>query len=282
MRSFDFYLDPPDSVRRIFRITLGAESGSELYKLGWRQIFEYAKQVSAMYRKEKKDVSPELIVDSWAADCMWLGCEGNTITSDDRHTGFCSTGRSLTQQWEDDYERQLSLVNNFRIFNDKLNEEPKAPLHVRKHYLSELKNAERELTIIKRLRPSTVSFDALETYGADASFDHDEHEFAEEYANNVEARLSFSQEYEVDPDDARFLGTPPKSDNWEDKIKSDFRDRKRGSSGTLGGVYENTLPEPAYSKNPYRRRQSQGRWYTLPPKGWENKTGSWDSQYIPN
>ena len=44
MHSFDLYLDPPASVRRVFRITLGAERGSELYKLGWRQIFQFSKE----------------------------------------------------------------------------------------------------------------------------------------------------------------------------------------------------------------------------------------------
>ena len=80
MRSFDFYLDPPDTVRRVFRITLGAERGSELYKLGWKQIFQYAKQVCDLYRTELRDISPETVVDSWACDCMWLPSDGNTIT----------------------------------------------------------------------------------------------------------------------------------------------------------------------------------------------------------
>lgn len=282
MRSFDFYLDPPESVRRVFRITLGAERGSELYKLGWRQIFQFAKQVCDLYRNELRDISPETVVDSWAADCMWLGCEGNTITADDRLTGFSSTTRDLSEQWELDYERQLRVVNDLLILDDCLNSQPKAPLHIRKDNLSKIQDAKRELTIIKRLRPSASALEALEAFGSDASFDYDEHEFAEQYANNMESRLEFRQEHELDPDDARFLGTPPKSDSWDDKIKSDFRDRKRGSGGVLGGVYDTTLSEPAYSKNPYRRRQSQGRWYTLPPKGWKNLSGSWDSQYIPD
>lgn len=281
MRSFDLYLNPPASVRRVFRITLGAERGSELYKLGWRQIFQFSKEVCNMYRKQGRDISPEMVVDSWAADCMWLGCEGNTITSDDRLCGLSSTTRELTEKWEADYARQQRVVADLQILDDCLNRQPKAPLHIRKDNLSKLRHAKRELTIIKRLQPSAATNDAIETFGSDASFDYAEHEWAEQYANNLESRLEFKQEHELDPDDARFLGTPPKSDSWDDKIKSDHRDRKRGSGGVLGGIYENTLAEPPYSSNPYRRRKVGGRWHTLPPKGWKNCSGSWDSQYIP-
>lgn len=281
MRSFDLYLDPPASVRRVFRITLGAERGSELYKLGWKQIFQFAKQVCDLYRKELRDISPEMVVDSWAADCMWLPCDGNTITSDDRLTGLSSTTRALTEQWQADHSRQLRVVSDMLVLDAQLNIEPKAPLAVRKAQLTELKHAKRMLTIIERLKPSAANADTFEQFGAKASFYTEDDEWAEQYANNLESRLEFRQEHELDSDDARFLGTPPKSDSWDDKMKSDHRDRKRGSGGVLGGIYENTLAEPPYSKNPYRRRKSQGKYYTLPPKGWLNKSGSWDSQYIP-
>ena len=284
MRSFDFYLDPPESVRRIFRITLGAERGSELYKLGWRQIFQFAKQVCDLYSKELRDISPETIVDSWAADCMWLGCDGNTITTDDRLTGFVSTTRDLSEQWEADLQRQMLVVRDFEYLDRKLNEHPVAPLSVRKDTLSKLRDAKRELTIIKRLRPSSASHDSLETFGSDASFDYEEHEWSEQYARQRDSRDEFRQEYELDPDDARYLGTRPKSDDLETRFKSDFRDRKRGSVGTLGGIYENTLAEPPYSKNPYRRRKVNGSWRTLPPKGWEcmHGFGNEDRRYIEN
>lgn len=286
MSSFDFYLNPPDSVRRVFRITLGAERGSELYKLGWRQIFQYAKQVCDLYRTELRDISPETVVDSWACDCMWLGCEGNTITSDDRLAGHVSTGRDLTEQWEADHDRQLTLVENLKALDRSLNEYPVAPLHIRKDALSQLRDAKRELTIIKRLKPSVTSWDWVETLGAsDVTYDHVDHEWAEQYANQRESRDEFRQEHAVDPDDARYLGTPPMSDDLEVRQKSDFRDRGRGSFGTLNGLYERTLAEPAFSKNPYRRRKaSNGRWYTLPPKGWECMHGFGDepTRYTPN
>jgi hypothetical protein len=281
MRSFDLYLNPPASVRRVFRITLGAERGSELYKLGWSQIFQLAKQVCSLYKKQGRDISPEMVVDSWAADCMWESTENNTITSDDRLCGLASTTRDLTQQWELDYARQQQVVSDMLVLDAELNIEPKAPLEVRKAQWSEVKHAQRMLTIIKRLRPSVTSLDALEAFGSSASFDYDSHEFAEEYANNIERRLEFKQEFELDPDDARYLGTLPRDSTFEAKMKSDFRDRGRGSAGVLGGVYENTLPEPAFSKNPYRKVKIGGRWKTLPPKGWKNAHGSWDSR-LPN
>lgn len=284
MRSFDFYLNPPDSVRRVFRITLGAERGSELYKLGWRQIFQYAKQVCDLYRRELRDISPETVVDSWACDCMWLGSDGNTITTDDRQSGFVSTTRDLTNQWEADHERQLRVVRDLKILDRKLNEHPIAPLSIRKDALSQLRDAKRELTIIKRLRPSSASHDSLETFGSDATFDYAEHEWAEQYARQRDSRDEFRQEHEVDPDDARFLGTRPLSDDLDVRHKSDFRDRKRGSVGTLGGLYENTMAEPPYSKNPYRRIKVNGRYHTLPPKGWECMTGfgNENRRYTPN
>ncbi len=277
MRSFDLYLDPPETVRRVFRITLGAERGSDLYKLGWSQIFQLAKQVCTLYNKQDRDISPEMVVDSWAADCMWLGCEGNTITSDDRLCGLASTTRDLTQQWEADHSRQQRVVSDMLVLDAQLNIEPKAPLSVRKAQLSELRHAKRMLTIIERLKPSASNIDTFEQFGAKASFFTEDDEWAEQYANNLESRLEFRQEHELDSEDARFLGTPPKGTSFDDKMKSDQRDRGRGSVGTLGGIYENTLPEPPYSKNPYRKRKVGGKWKTLPPKGWRNM-GYFDSR----
>ena len=264
MRSFDFYLDPPDTVRRVFRITLGAERGSELYKLGWKQIFQYAKQVCDLYRTELRDISPETVVDSWACDCMWLPSDGNTITSDDRLNGFVSTTRNLTEQWEADHERQLRVVSDLKILDRKLNEHPVAPLSIRKDALSQLRDAKRELTIIKRLRPSSASHDSLETYGSDATFDHAEHEWAEQYANQRDSRDEFSQEHEVDPDDLRYLGTPPRENyegyvTFDSKMKSDYRDRKRGAEGVLMGFYDKTRPEPITCNNPYQGLMQGGR-----------------------
>jgi len=77
-------------------------------------------------------------------------------------------------------------------------------------------------------------------------FEQESLESADQEAMQREYDESFYQSPECDPDDARFLGTPPKSDSWEDKMKSDYQDRRRGSGGVLSGLYTETLPEPAY------------------------------------
>jgi hypothetical protein len=75
----------------------------------------------------------------------------------------------------------------------------------------------------------------------------------EQHVRMLEYMETINQEPECDRDDARFIGSRPKSDSWDDKMKSNFVDRGRGSIGTLGGLYQDTSPEPAYYTKQQRR-----------------------------
>lgn len=253
---FDLYLNPPTSVGRVIAFALSQERGSPAFKLAWKQIFTYARQLSDLFNTQlNRDVDPEMIVDSWSASSMWVKSDGNSVQLDDTSSEFVSLSRSLTLQWERDYSRQKRKVDDLT---------DKYIVNASDSVLSDLRDAQRELTIIRRLKPTVADFTSHEDFGDDCQFTADDWEFAEEYARNLDNRDSFRQEAEVDPDDARFLGTPPRADyngyvSFDSKMKSDFRDRGRGSDGVLMGFYEKTLPEPATCINPYQGLKQGGR-----------------------
>ena len=83
--------------------------------------------------------------------------------------------------------------------------------------------------------------------------DQDLFDDTEEHVRMLEYLESIHQEPECDPNDARFIGTPPKSDDWDDKMQSNYIDKQRGSGGVLNGLYTNTLPEPYYYTKQQRR-----------------------------
>lgn len=253
---FDLYLNPPTSVGRVIAFALSQERGSPAFKQAWKQIFSYARQLSDLFNTQlNRDIDPEMIVDSWSASSMWVKSDGNSVQLDDTASEFVSLSRSLTLQWEQDYLRQKRKV-------DELTDQFLA--HASNITHSDLKDAQRELTIIHRLKPTVADFTSHEEFGDDCQFTADDWEFAEEYARNLDNRDSFRQEAEVDPDDARFLGTPPRANydgytTFESKMKSDYRDRGRGADGVLMGFYERTLPEPATCINPYQGLMQGGR-----------------------
>lgn len=253
---FDLYLNPPTSVGRVIAFALSQERGSPAFKQAWKQIFSYARQLSDLFNTQlNRDIDPEMIVDSWSASSMWVKSDGNSVQLDDTASEFVSLSRSLTLQWEQDYLRQKRKV-------DELTD--KFIAHASNITHSDLKDAQRELTIIHRLKPTVADFTSHEEFGDDCQFTADDWEYAEDYARNLDNRDSFRQEAEVDPDDARFLGTPPRANydgytTFESKMKSDYRDRGRGADGVLMGFYERTLPEPATCINPYQGLMQGGR-----------------------
>ena len=256
---FDLYLNPPTSVGRVIAFALSQERGSPAFKQAWKQIFSYARQLSDLFNTQlNRDVDPEMIVDSWSASSMWVKSDGNSVQLDDTSSEFVSLSRSLTLQWEKDYSRQQRKVAYLTDLYVS------CTVDTSDSVLSDLRDAQRELTIIHRLKPTVADFTSHEEFGDDCQFTADDWEFAEEYARNLDNRDSFRQEAEVDPDDARFLGTPPRANydgytSFEAKMKSDYRDRGRGSDGVLMGFYETTLPEPATCINPYQGLMQGGR-----------------------
>jgi hypothetical protein len=261
---FDLYLNPPTSVGRVIAFALSQERGSPAFKQAWKQIFSYARQLSDLFNTQlNREIDPEMIVDSWSASSMWLKSDGNSVQLDDTASEFVSLSRSLTLQWERDYSRQKRKV-------DELTDQYLAEWHCDHddphldYLVTCLKDAKRELTIIHRLKPTVADFTSHEEFGDDCQFTADDWEYAEDYARNLDNRDSFRQEAEVDPDDARFLGTPPRANyegytTFEAKMKSDYRDRGRGADGVLMGFYERTLPEPATCINPYQGLMQGGR-----------------------
>jgi hypothetical protein len=104
-------------------------------------------------------------------------------------------------------------------------------------------------------------------------------ESADQSAITQEYAESFYQDPECDPDDARFLGTPPRSDEWDDKMRSNQIDRKRGSGGVLNGIYTNTLPEPSYYNKESRNRLQQS--YLASDNKIDIELGSWMKRMNP-
>lgn len=220
------------------------------YKLAWRELFKEAKLTAKMLRRESirdgqvprdvDDISIKIIVDQWLAESTDHYQE-HSHPRDDQQCNDMSCMQSLAKQ-QDAYLKDIRRA----YANACKRKDESAKKRIRKLYNEE-----------KATQLSSIDYEQLdEPKTKKPTFTPIEQEMfddAEQHARMLEYLEDFNQEPECDPDDARYIGKPPKSDSWEDKMKSDYIDRGRGSEGVLNGLYTNTRPEPAYYTKQQRR-----------------------------
>tara|TARA_R100000278_G_scaffold17602_4_gene17673 strand:+ start:7703 stop:8647 length:945 start_codon:yes stop_codon:yes gene_type:complete len=241
------------------------------YKLAWRELFKEAKLTAKMIQRETKrdgqiprdvdDIMIKIIVDQWLAESTDHYLE-HSHPRDDQQCGDMSCVQALAKQ----QETYLEDICRAYAKACRRKDEP-AKKRIRKLY-----NEEKATSVSTdnwawdESKANTPSSNTLPTFSS-ISYEHldepktkkpvfidqDLVDDAEEHIRMLEYLEDIHQEPECDPDDARFIGTPPKSDDWDDKMQSNYIDKQRGSGGVLNGLYTNTLPEPNYYTKQQRR-----------------------------
>ena len=87
---------------------------------------------------------------------------------------------------------------------------------------------------------------------------HQEQTDNDKCINHNMYKESIHQDTECDPDDERYIGTPPRRDmdghiTYDSKMQSNFVDRGRGAEGVLNGLYTNSYPEPTFRTKDQKR-----------------------------
>ena len=224
------------STPSLVRLACSVERYTQEFKDAWRTLFQRATEQSKLYAKHHpRDLDPATIVDNWVAE--YEVPTPHCHPDDDAQAGDLGCIAALQRQHEAFLlDIEAEYIKALRSRNLP------AARRLRKLWLHE-----------SRVYLKEVNWETYETFGDGSRFEEtDTHDETERYIRRQEYATSFAQEPECDPDDARFIGTPPRSDTYEDKLRSNQIDRKRGSGGVLNGLYENTLPEPSY-RSPERR-----------------------------
>jgi len=271
-----------EEIKNIITEINSTERYSEENKSAWRSLFQLAKnhayrlKTKSKYSKDSitRDVDETMVsilVDQWMAEYN-NHYQSHSNPQDDRQAGDISCVQAMEQAAKEDAIEAIKQV----FSDDTTNAKTKSALRDRlrdqiagssprlaeflKH-ASDQWLADNAYEIVKK----TIRYTNCDIT-AHLSHDHtnerhnlyyseyDSLESADQSAITQEYAESFYQDSECDPDDARYLGTPPRSDEWEDKMRSNQIDRKRGSGGVLNGLYQNTLAEPSYYTKESRNR----------------------------
>lgn len=226
-----------------------ADKYSDEAKAAWRDLFVLAKgQVKRnasrtkydkqMVKRDSDELAVQILVDDWLAQSPDFYTQ-HSHPDDDATCGDISCMRALANQQEQ-FLRDLRVA--YQVAKSSGNH----------------KAAKRILNLFKIEQSEcvrAVDINDYESFGDDANATPIDHiDDTQAYVNRQEYRFDFVQAPECDPDDARFTGTPPRSDSWDDKMRSDYCDRGRGSGGVLQGLYTNSYPEPNYRDRDQRRR----------------------------
>jgi hypothetical protein len=267
-------------VTEAIRIIYNTEKYTDENKSGWRQLFQLAKTEANRRRQRSKiakntyvrdadEIVVQTIVDEWLAHSN-EGFQSHSNPSDNQLADDMSCTQALEKQAR---EHAIELIKEvFTSGDHHLRERTRTWLSreaigVNPRLSSYLKMAADEWLaenaseiipkLIKYSQCDITSYSAHATTNERSHLRFDEYEdldSADQQAIQDEYRETFYQEPDCDPDDQRFIGTPPKNDSWDAKFRSNYVDRKRGSGGTLGGLYQNTLPEPSYYSKERRNR----------------------------
>lgn len=226
-----------------------SEKYSEESKAAWRDLFQLAKvkvqrnKTRTKYDKQMvirdtDELAVQIVVDDWLAQSPDFYTQ-HSHPDDDAHAGDMSCLRAFEQQ------RQAFLTDLAVAYQTAMSQgHTKRATRIENLWKTECEQPIRQVTI--------ENYDA---YG-DEAWDEivEPIDDTEAYVDRQEYRNDFIQAPACDPDDSRFTGTPPRSDSWDDKMRSDYCDRKRGSGGVLQGLYTNSYPEPNYRDRDQRRR----------------------------
>ena len=248
-------------------------------KMLWRNLYSSARQHArhlkrdtedTVFERDTDDTMVQIIVDQWLADNE-SSYQAHSNPKDDRQVGDMSCVQAMENKAKQDAIDAIQEIFGETSFDNALRIEVREQLydqiagssprlaeflrHASDQWLSD--NATE--IVDKSIKYTSCDITTYTQFGESHErnnltfFEHESLNDADQQAMQREYDESFYQSPECDPDDSRFLGTPPKSDSWEDKMKSDYQDRGRGSGGVLGGLYTETRPEPTY-RTPDQKR----------------------------
>jgi len=271
-----------EEIKNIITEINSTERYSEENKAAWRSLFQLAKNYAYRLKTKSKyskdlitrdvdDTMVSILVDQWMAEYN-NHYQSHSNPQDDRQAGDISCVQAMEQTAKED---AIAAIKELFSTNPK----PSFKAAVRKRLSDQIAGSSPRLAeflkhasdqwladnaseiVNKAIKYTNCDITAYVSYGQSANernnlqfSEYDSLDSADQSAITQEYAESFYQDPECDPDDARYLGTPPRSDEWEDKMRSNQVDRKRGSGGVLNGLYQNTLPEPSYYTKESRNR----------------------------
>lgn len=230
-------------IQQIINRIHNSERYSDDYRQAWSDLFTAAKQqvlrthTATKYNKstitrDNDDLAVQILVDNWMA-------------YDD--TAFIKHSHPDDNRVADDQSCMRNIVTQKREFcNDILREiikttDPATRTRLWNLYDSEIRTelSSADYAIYAEFSDATQFADYAETTDFDECFNHRAY------------RDSIHQDPECDPDNARFIGTPPKRDldgciTFDSRMRSNYIDKGRGAGGVLNGLYTNTQPEPNF------------------------------------
>lgn len=215
------------STPSLVRLACSVERYTQEFKDAWRTLFQRAKEQSKLWGKyAPRDLDPATLVDDWVA--AYEVPTPHAHPDDDAQCGDLGCIAALQRQHEAFLlDIEAEYIRALRTRNIP------AARRLRKLWLHESK------VCLK-----SVDYHTYETFGDGSRFDEtDTPDETERYIRRQEYAVSFPQEPECDPDDAKYV---------DDTLRMN-RGRPRGSGGVLSGLYEDTLPEPSY-RSPDRKR----------------------------
>ena len=216
-----------NNIKHLVHTALDAERYSDAYKSAWRALFKQAEALCKLV--PNRDLDPATLVDDWVAE--YQDTISHCNPDDDAVTGDMSCMQALSKQQQDflaDIRRQyMNAIAQSR--------NPKHSHKVQREFRAIAKRLRKLHTEENATNIRSIPFEVYEEFGDKSDFVEPLSD-TEQYISLQEYRESFNQEPECDPDNSLRIG---------DTFRRN-RGKPYGSVGVLGGLYENTLPEPPY------------------------------------
>ena len=213
------------------------------YKFWWRELYKEAKRTAKAIRRESirneivprddDDIMVQIIVDQWLAEST-ESYQTHSHPSDDQLCNDMSCMQALAKQQEQ------YLLDIRRAFTSACRRKDTAAMkRIRKLYDQE-----------KESQLSSIQYTHLdEPTTKEPVFTPEDQDFfdeTEQHIRKLEYQDAFVQDPECDPDDSHYVGDTVRMNNG----------KPRGNIGLLNGLYQQSLPEPAY-----RTKQARNRLY---------------------
>ncbi|MAL77506.1 MAG: hypothetical protein CMN55_00055 [Sneathiella sp.] len=210
------------------------------YKFWWAQLYKEAKRTAKAIRRESirdgivprddDDVMVQIIVDQWLAESK--SYQEHSHPSDDQLCDDMSCMQALAKQQEQ------YLLDIRRAFASACRrKDTKAMRRIRKLYYQEKSSQLSSIDYTHLDEPTTK--EPVYTPEDQSFFDE-----TEQHVRKLEYQDAFVQDPECDPDDSHYVGDTLRMNNG----------KPRGNIGLLNGLYQQSLPEPAYRTKEARRR----------------------------
>lgn len=234
--SLNYSLYIMNTIQTLVHNALNAERYSAEYKSAWRQLFKLAESTCKLV--SNRDLDPATLVDDWVA--QYDDTISHCNPDDDAVAGDMSCMQALSKQ------QQEFLADVRKQYMNAIAESrnPKHSHKIQREFREIAKRLRKLHTEESNTNIRSVPFEIYEEMPDSAVYDEVEDiDDTERYVYRQEARLTFYQEPECDPDDSHYVADTTRLN----------RGRPRGNIGLLNGLYEQTDPEPAY-KTPQQRR----------------------------